>query len=157
VDGVLTNATVTVSGDGPEMKTFNIQDGLGLVSLRESGIPVGWISNRPSAATTARASELKIDYLAQSKSSKVSAIEEILRRAKLDWTQVCYMGDDIVDLGAMRRAGVAVAPANAVPEALAAAHHTTKAAGGCGAVREVCELILKAQGKWAVILARHEK
>jgi len=156
VDGVLTDAAVYVSG-GQELKRFNIQDGLGLVALRKSGIKVGWVSSRPSEATAHRAADLKIDFLHQSKGSKVTAIEEILARTGLDWDRVCYAGDDIVDLGPLKRAGVAVAVANAVPEVLAAAHYVTRAPGGQGAVREIAEMILKAQDKWQQLIADHSK
>jgi 3-deoxy-D-manno-octulosonate 8-phosphate phosphatase (KDO 8-P phosphatase) len=156
VDGVLTDASVYVSGR-QELKRFNIQDGLGLVALRKCGIKVGWISSRPSGATAHRAADLKIDFLHQSKGSKVAAIEEILARTGLRWEQVCYAGDDVVDLGPLKRAGVAVAVANAVPEVLAAAHYVTRASGGLGAVREIAEMILKAQDKWQQVIADHCK
>jgi 3-deoxy-D-manno-octulosonate 8-phosphate phosphatase (KDO 8-P phosphatase) len=87
----------------------------------------------------------------------VAAIEEILARTGLRWEQVCYAGDDIVDLGPLKRAGVAVAVANAVPEVLAAAHYVTRASGGRGAVREIAEMILKAQDKWQQVIADHCK
>ncbi|HWX21333.1 MAG TPA: HAD hydrolase family protein [Candidatus Binatia bacterium] len=155
VDGVLTDGSVFI-GRGAEFKQFNIQDGLGLVKLRRAGLKVGWISSRPSAATAQRAEELKIDFLRQDKGSKVATIEPLLARTGLKWDEVCYVGDDIVDLGPLKRAGVAVAVANAVGEAEAAADYVTKAAGGHGAVREVVELILKAQNKWKNIVAEHE-
>ena len=154
VDGVLTDASVFVSG-GQEIKRFNIQDGLGLVALRKCGVKVGWVSSRPSGATAHRAADLKIDFLHQSKGSKVAAIEQILALTGLRWDQVCYAGDDIVDLGPLKRAGVAVAVANAVPEVLAAAHYVTRAGGGQGAVREIAEMILKAQDKWQQVIADH--
>lgn len=147
VDGVLTNGTVLL-GDGREYKAFNIQDGLGMLLLKRSGIKVGWISNRPSAVTKQRAAELKIDFLHQDKETKVSAAEAILAEAKVGWQDVCFMGDDVVDLGVLRRAGVAVAVANAIREAKAMAHYVTKAEGGHGAVREVARMILVAQRKW---------
>ena len=152
VDGVLTDTSVFIGGDR-EVKRFNIQDGLGLVLLRKCGIKVGWISSRPSSATKLRAVELKIDFLVQQKKSKVAAVERILTRAGFRWAQVCYVGDDIVDLGVMRRAGVAIAVINAVDEAKAAAHYVTRNAGGHGAVREVAEMILKAQNQWAPLVA----
>ena len=156
VDGVLTDGTVFIGGAG-EAKPFNIQDGLGLVLLRRAGLKTGWVSARPSAATALRARELKIDFLVQQKDrlSKVAAVENILARANLNWNEVCFLGDDIVDLGPLRRAGVAVAVANAVREAKAAAQVVTRAAGGKGAVREVVELILKAQGKWDQFTAHY--
>jgi 3-deoxy-D-manno-octulosonate 8-phosphate phosphatase (KDO 8-P phosphatase) len=147
VDGVLTDAGVFV-GAGVELKRFDIQDGLGMVTLRREGIKVGWISSRPSTATQTRAEELKIDFLLQQKGSKVEAIEQLLVKNGLRWTDVCYIGDDIVDLGPLKHAGVAVAVPNGVQETKAVAHYITRAPGGRGAVREVAELILKAQKKW---------
>jgi 3-deoxy-D-manno-octulosonate 8-phosphate phosphatase (KDO 8-P phosphatase) len=152
VDGVLTDASVFIGGVR-EVKRFDIQDGLGLVLLRRAGIKVGWISSRPSPATEARANELKIDFLVQSKETKVSAVENLLAQTQFDWKQVCYVGDDVVDLGVLKRAGVAVAVANAVREAKTLAHVTTSKTGGHGAVREVVELILKAQKRWRPLIA----
>jgi 3-deoxy-D-manno-octulosonate 8-phosphate phosphatase (KDO 8-P phosphatase) len=147
VDGVLTNATVLM-GDGREFKQFHIQDGLGLRLLQKAGVKIGWISNRPSTATQQRADELKIDFLHQAKGSKVEAVETILSEIGLCWEEVCYVGDDVVDLGALKRAGVAVTVPGAVEEAKALADYVTRAEGGHGAVREVATLILKAQDKW---------
>jgi len=147
VDGVLTDAGIFV-GAGIELKRFDIQDGLGMVTLRREGIRVGWISSRPSSATTQRAAELKIDFLLQQKGSKVDVIEQLLTKEGLSWSDVCYIGDDIVDLGPLKRAGVAVAVPNAAAEAKALAHYMTRAPGGHGAVREVVELILKVHKKW---------
>jgi len=152
VDGVLTDASVFIGGKD-EIKRFDILDGLGLVLLRRVGIKVGWISSRPSPATKLRAQELKIDFLVQQKNSKVAAVESILARAHHTWGQVCYVGDDIVDLGVLKRAGLAVAVANGVIEARTTAHYVTKADGGHGAVREVVEMILKAQKQWAALVA----
>ena len=119
------------------------------------GLKVGWISSRPSPATTRRAKELKIDFLRQEKGSKVCVVESLLAQTGFRWDEVCYVGDDIVDLGVLKRAGVAVAVANGVAEARAAADYVTSADGGHGAVREVVELILQAQNKWARIVAEH--
>lgn len=148
VDGVMTDGSVFITADG-EMKQFDIQDGLGLVLLRRCGIKVGWISARPSVITTKRAEELRIDYLVQDKGGKVAGAEKILTEAGLNWAEVCFVGDDIVDLCLLQRAGVAVAVANGIPEAKALAHYVTEARGGHGAVREVATMILKAQGHWA--------
>jgi 3-deoxy-D-manno-octulosonate 8-phosphate phosphatase (KDO 8-P phosphatase) len=155
VDGVLTDGTVLV-GENFEAKRFDIQDGLGQALLRRAGIKVGWVSNRPSAATAARAAELKVDFLHQDPGSKVAAIEALLAQANATWEEVCYIGDDIVDLGALKRAGLAVTVANGVAEAKAVAHCVSVASGGGGAVREVAELILKAQGRWAELVAGYE-
>jgi len=151
VDGVLTNGTVTL-GEGKEYKTFNIQDGLGMLLLKRNGIKVGWISNRLSSVTQQRAEELKIDFLHQPKGSKVVAVETILKETSLGWGDVCYMGDDVVDLGVLKRAGVAVAVQNAISEAKSMADYVTVAEGGHGAVREVVRLILDAQDKWERIV-----
>jgi len=154
VDGVLTDASVFIGGAG-EIKRFNILDGLGLVILRRSGIKVGWVSSRPSDATAARALELKIDYVLQQKESKVGVIERLLLETHCSWEEVCYVGDDVVDIGPLKRAGCGIAVSNAVSEAKAVADHVTSAAGGYGAVREIVELILRAQGKWDNIIAEY--
>lgn len=156
VDGILTDASVFV-GKGIELKRFNIRDGLGVRLMQLAGIKVGWISRRPSEATTARAKELKIDFLVQTKGSKVDAAEAILNKTGLRWEQIAYMGDDIVDLGMLRRAGLAVTVPEAGAEVHAVAHHVTQRTGGHGAVREVIEMILKAQNRWASIVAEHDE
>ena len=149
VDGVLTDGSIFIGGER-EFKRFNIRDGLGLVLARRAGVKVGWVSARPSAATKLRAEELKIDFLVQQgdNMSKTAAIEQLLAAQKLNWNDVCFVGDDIIDLGPLTRAGLAVAVGDAVPEAKAAAHWVTRAPGGRGAVRETVEMILQAQGKW---------
>jgi 3-deoxy-D-manno-octulosonate 8-phosphate phosphatase (KDO 8-P phosphatase) len=153
VDGVLTDASVFMGG-GQEFKRFDIRDGLGLRLLQQSGIKVGWVSARPSAATTERANDLKIDFLHQSPAPKVEAIAELLEKAGVTWAETSYMGDDVVDLGALRRTGFAAVPADAIPEARALAHYVTHAAGGHGAVREVVELVLRAQGRWGPLVTK---
>ena len=158
VDGVLTDGSVFIGGPR-EIKRFNIRDGLGLVFLRRAGFQVGWVSARPSAVTKLRAAELKIDFLVQQNDriSKTGAVENLLRRIKLDWDAVCFVGDDVVDLGPLKRAGFAVAVGDARPGVKAAAHFVTGAPGGRGAVREVAEMLLKARGKWDAILAHYSK
>jgi len=149
VDGVLTDGSIFVGGER-EFKRFNIRDGLGLVLARRAGLKVGWVSARPSLATKLRAEELKIDFLVQQGDnlSKTAAIENLLAQEKLNWSDACFVGDDIIDLGPLTRAGLAVAVGDAMPEAKAAAHLVTKAVGGRGAVREAIELILRTQEKW---------
>ena len=153
VDGVLTDASVFM-GAGQELKRFNIRDGLGLRLLQQAGIQVGWVSARPSPATTERAHDLKVDFLHQSPAPKVEAITGILAQAGCTWADVSYMGDDLVDLGALQRAGFAAVPGDAIAEAKARAHYVTQAAGGHGAVREVVELVLRAQGQWEPLVAK---
>ena len=158
VDGVLTDGSIFIGGER-EVKRFNIRDGLGLVLARRAGLKAGWVSARPSLATKMRAKELKIDFLVQQgdKLSKTGAVERLLAREKLDWSEVCFVGDDVVDLGPLARAGFGVAVADARPEAKSAAAFTTRAAGGRGAVREVIEMILQAQGKWEPVIAVYRK
>jgi 3-deoxy-D-manno-octulosonate 8-phosphate phosphatase (KDO 8-P phosphatase) len=158
VDGVLTDGSIFIGGER-ELKRFNIRDGLGLVLARRAGLKIGWVSARPSLATKMRADELKIHFLVQQgdRASKTSAIEELLAKEAMKWDEVCFVGDDIVDLGPLQRAGVAAAVADGVAEAKAAAHFTTQAAGGRGAVREVIEMVLQAQGKWKPFVAHYSE
>ena len=153
VDGVLTDGSIFIGGER-EFKRFNIRDGLGIVVARRAGLKVGWVSARPSLATKLRAEELKIDCLVQQgdNMSKTAAIENLLAQEKLNWSDVCFVGDDIIDLGPLTRAGLAVAVGDAVAEAKAAAHFVTQAVGGRGAVREAIELILRTQEKWKPFL-----
>ena len=158
VDGVLTDGSIFIGGER-EFKRFNIRDGLGLVLARRAGLKVGWVSARPSLATKLRADELKIDFLIQQGdgTSKTAAIEQLLAQEKLSWAETCFVGDDIIDLGPLTRAGLAVAVGDGVAEARAAAHHVTQAAGGRGAVRETVELILQTQGKWRQFLEKYSE
>ena len=141
VDGVLTDGSVWM-GNGVETKRFHIPDGLGLRFLRRFGLKVGWISRRPSSATTQRAKDLKIDFLQQVDGCKVEAVGPLLEQTGSRWSEVCYVGDDIVDLGLLRRVGVPVAVANGVPEIKRIADYVTQARGGEGAIREIVDLIL---------------
>ena len=158
VDGVLTDGSIFIGGE-KEFKRFNIRDGLGLVLARRAGLKVGWVSARPSLATKLRADELKIDFLVQQNDavSKTAAIEQLLAREKFSWAETCFVGDDIIDLGPLTRAGLAVAVGDAMPEAKAAAHWVTRAAGGRGAVREVLEMILQAQGIWEPFVVHYSE
>lgn len=154
VDGVLTDAGVFMGTGGVELKRFDIRDGLGLKLLQQEGIKVGIVSARPSAATTARAEDLGIDFVHQSPAPKVQAVEEILAKTGLNWDEVAFMGDDVLDLGVLKRVGVAAAPADAHEAVRGAVEYVARARGGHGAVREVVELILQAQGKWPALLAK---
>ena len=154
VDGILTDSSILI-GQPSETKRFHIRDGLGMMMLRQAGIQVGWVSARFSGATTLRAEELKIDFLEQTKEGKVVAVERLLARTGLTWEQISFMGDDVVDLGVLKRAGVAATVADGIAEAKALSHYVTTAPGGRGAVREVVDLVLKAQGKWDAIVAGH--
>jgi 3-deoxy-D-manno-octulosonate 8-phosphate phosphatase (KDO 8-P phosphatase) len=154
VDGVLTDASVLMGTGGVELKRFDIRDGLGLKLLQQEGIRVGFVSARPSMATTARAEDLGIDFLRQSPAPKVEAVEELLTKTGLGWEDVSFMGDDVLDLGVLKRVGFAAAPADATESVRNLVQHVTTARGGHGAVREVVEMILKAQGRWPALLAK---
>lgn len=146
VDGVLTDGRIAISSDGTESKQFSILDGLGQVHLMRAGVQVAWISGRPSGATTARATELKIQHLIQGRTDKLEALQELATKLGLAREQCAYIGDDIIDVTAIAWAGVGVAVPDAMPVALAAASYVTHRAGGFGAVREVCEQIASAKG-----------
>lgn len=156
VDGVLTDGAIFITADG-EFKRFHVTDGLGQRLASHAGLKVGWVSARPSAITTRRGEELKTDFIVQTRDGKVPAVERILAETGLSWADACFVGDDVVDLGVLRRVGLAFSPADARPEAKAAAHSITRANGGNGCVREVVELILKAQGKWQTVVEAHAK
>jgi 3-deoxy-D-manno-octulosonate 8-phosphate phosphatase (KDO 8-P phosphatase) len=147
VDGILTDGTVLISSDGTEAKRFSILDGLGLARLRDAGLPLAWISGRASGATTARATELKIPHLVQGRSDKLTALTELAASLGLTLDQCVYMGDDVIDVPALRAAGIGVSVPGAMREALAAADYVTRRPAGLGAVREVCDHLLAVRGK----------
>ena len=148
VDGVFTDGTLWLGMDGREqVKPFDIHDGHGVKMLQAGGVRTAIITGRKSGAVAARARELGIGDLIQGARDKVKAFERLLRRYRLDASECAYMGDDLPDLGVMQRCGFAVAPANAIGAVRDRALLVTRAAGGRGAVRELCERILVAQGR----------
>ncbi|MGZ8391948.1 MAG: KdsC family phosphatase [Gemmatimonadales bacterium] len=159
VDGVLTDNGVfigPIAGQRVELKRFDIQDGLGLILLRTAGLPVVWLSGRSSEATALRAAELRVEELLQVPGPrKAAAFAEVLQRRGITWEEAAFVGDDLADLPVLRKVGLPIAVANAVPEIKAVAAHVTTAAGGYGAVREVVEVLLRARGEWADTLARY--
>ncbi len=152
VDGVLTDGKIHLASlaDGTlaEMKSFSAYDGAGLMLARAAGLRTGILTGRESAANTRRAAELDMEFVYQNRPEKLPAYKEILRRGGVKDSEVAYVGDDLPDLPVLARAGLAVAVANGAPEARRAAHYVTRRRGGEGAVREVVEIILKAQKKW---------
>jgi 3-deoxy-D-manno-octulosonate 8-phosphate phosphatase (KDO 8-P phosphatase) len=160
VDGVLTNGKLyNVPGpDGMmvETKGFDSQDGIGLQWLSWHGVRTGVISGRLSPATEERARQTKMSYVYQGHIEKIPILEEILGKAGVDGSEVAYIGDDFTDIVIMHRVGFAIATANARAEVKGEAHYVTQAVGGEGAVREIVELLLKAQGKWPEILKHYE-
>jgi 3-deoxy-D-manno-octulosonate 8-phosphate phosphatase (KDO 8-P phosphatase) len=156
VDGTMTDGGVTLlsqpDGSALEIKTFDAHDGQGLTLAHTAGIRTGCITGRESSALQRRAKEMKMEFVYMKIPLKMPAYEEILRKAGLSDAAVAYVGDDLPDIPLFKRVGLAVAVGNAVPEAKKAAHYTTKALGGHGAIREAIELVLKSQGVWDQII-----
>jgi 3-deoxy-D-manno-octulosonate 8-phosphate phosphatase (KDO 8-P phosphatase) len=147
-DGVLTDGRLWLLESGDEHKCFDTRDGLGIHLWHCAGLKSGIISGRKSTVVELRARELSIEFVRQGDPTKTKAFEDVLRLAGVDENEVAFVGDDLNDIPLMRRSELAVAVADAVEETRSAAHYVTQAAGGRGAVREVIELILKAQGHW---------
>jgi 3-deoxy-D-manno-octulosonate 8-phosphate phosphatase (KDO 8-P phosphatase) len=150
VDGVMTDGRIIYDGDGKELKFFDVQDGFGIARARHAGLKTAVISARSCMAVKARAKDLKFDKVYLDAYPKISAYEKMLKSFGVGDEEVCFIGDDIPDHAILSRVGFAVAVANAVPEVKKVADHVTRASGGRGAVREVVEMILKAQGRWGV-------
>lgn len=142
VDGVLTDGTIHVASDGTETKTFSVLDGLGMVRLLRDDVVVAWISGRASGATTVRATELKIPHIIQGRTDKATALGELATQLGFNAADCVYVGDDDIDAGALRWAGIGVTVPDAMPSAVDAADCTTARRAGQGAIREICEQIL---------------
>ena len=151
VDGVLTDGRIVYDGAGRELKSFDIKDGHGIKLLQQAGLEVGILSGRRSPALRLRAKELGIRLVRQRVLDKGKALETILHKKRFRAEQICFVGDDLVDLPVLARVGLAVAVVDSVEDVKANAHYITQHPGGQGAVREVCDLILKAQGKWKAV------
>lgn len=152
VDGVLTDGGIVlgdVDGQRVELKQYDIQDGLGIVMLRQAGLRTAIITGRQSVSVALRAKELQVDDCVQDdQARKVRALGQLLEKYALDWSEVAFVGDDLPDLGVMRRVGLPVCVGNASPEARRAATVALARHGGRGAVREFCEALLRARGEW---------
>jgi len=155
VDGVLTDGRIIMDGNGLETKNFDVQDGFGIMFLKKCGIKTAIISARHSNVVAFRAQDLKVDKVYVGVYPKLGAYESMLREFGVLDEEVCFIGDDVADLGIMGRCGFAVAVANAVFEVKRIADYVTGRSGGRGAVREAVELILKAQGHWGPQLYAH--
>ncbi len=148
VDGVLTKGEIAIISDGTEMRLFNSQDGVGLMVAHQAGLQTAIITGRATEAVRKRAEEVRITHLVMGTFSKLQPLLALCQKLGLHLHEVAYVGDDVPDIPPMKQVGLAVAVANAVEEVKRVAHYITERAGGEGAVREVIELILKAQGKW---------
>lgn len=156
VDGTLTDGGLVFDSDGRETKRFHVQDGLGLVLLRHAGIEVALVSARRSEVALARGRELQIARLHIGERNKLGRMRAIATEMGIGMDQAAFMGDDLPDLAVMRAVGLAIAPANAHPWVLPAAHWVTPQRGGDGAARAACDLLLDAQGKVDALLAQGE-
>ena len=156
VDGVLTDGRLYYGNDGEELKAFDIQDGLGIKLLQKGGIDVGIITGRTSKLLTRRTEELDIELLVQGREDKLTALNEILEGRAINLKEIAFVGDDLPDLAVIRRVGLGITPANGNHIVASQALWQTKKGGGQGAVREVAELILNAQGKLEALLAPYQ-
>jgi 3-deoxy-D-manno-octulosonate 8-phosphate phosphatase (KDO 8-P phosphatase) len=156
VDGTMTEGGVTLlsqtDGTALEIKTFDAHDGQGLTLAQTAGLRTGCITGRESAAVLRRAHEMKMEFIYMKQPLKMPAYEEILGNTGVPDSGVAYVGDDLPDIPLMRRVGLAIAVGDAVPEVKKAAHYTTKAIAGHGAIREAVELVLKSKGVWEAMI-----
>lgn len=155
VDGVLTDGRIVYDNQGNELKAFDVKDGHGLKLVQRAGIKVGIITGRKSDVVTRRAAELGIDILYQGALNKLEPYREILSAEGLTDEQVAYVGDDLVDLPILRRVGFSATVADAICEVLPRVDYVSQHNGGRGAVREICDLLLKATGHWETLTARY--
>ncbi|MSM40889.1 MAG: HAD-IIIA family hydrolase [Geobacter sp.] len=155
VDGVLTDGRIIYDANGVESKFFNVKDGHGIKMVQRAGIEVGIVSGRQSQVVANRAAELGIDLVYQKALDKLTPYLEILRQKGLTDANVAFVGDDIIDIPVLRRVGFAAAPADALDYVQEEVHFVTRNRGGWGAVREVCDLLLKGIGAWESVTARY--
>ena len=156
VDGVLTDGRIVYDSQGRDAKFFDVHDGMGVYLLKKSGIPTVLITAKGSRAIRPRARDMQVGAVFANISPKTKALSKILNKYKVTPEEVCFVGDDLVDLGLMKKVGFAVAVFNACPEIKQAASYVTLRYGGRGAVREVAEMILKAQGRWQEVLKAYD-
>jgi YrbI family 3-deoxy-D-manno-octulosonate 8-phosphate phosphatase len=155
VDGVLTNGGILFDNQGIESKQFHIRDGLGIRLWQRAGYKFGLVTGRSSHIVKMRAAELGVEIVRQTAEDKLPATLDVLAELGLEPPQVCYIGDDLPDLPAIKAMGLGVAVADGCPELRAAAHYVTTHRGGDGAVRETIEMILKAQRRWDDLIQKY--
>lgn len=156
VDGVLTDGRISFDNQGIEIKSFHVRDGMGIKLWQTAGHQFGLLTARSSHIVKVRAAELGVDLIRQGFSDKLPVAEAIMEEHGLTADEVCYVGDDLTDLQVIEKVGLGVAVADAVSEVRSAAAHTTKTAGGKGAVRELIEMILKAQNRWSEVIRKYQ-
>lgn len=154
VDGVLTDGTILVTSSREDARRFNIYDGMGIALALKAGIIICWVSAGESLSVAYRAEKLGVSEIYQGIRDKLSIYDSLVKKYGLKNEEICYIGDDLVDLKAMKKAGLSVAPANAVSEIKEIASHISSVSGGCGVVRETIEQILKAKGIWEELISQ---
>lgn len=154
IDGVMTDGRIIYDSKGNELKCFNVLDGMGLAVLKQIKMKVVLVTAKGSRAVLRRARDIGVTEVWQNAHDKLKPYRQILKKHKLKNEDICFVGDDLVDLSVMKRAGLSVAVANACPEAKRIAHYVTKKEGGKGAVREIIEIILRAQNIWPEIIRK---
>ncbi len=157
VDGVLTDGRIVYDSGGRDLKFFDVHDGLGVYLLKKAGIPTVLITARGSKAIKPRARDMRVEAIFSDISPKSAVIDKILKRFKVSLDEICFVGDDLVDLCLMKKVGFAIAVFNACPEIKTLAHYITLREGGRGAIREVVEIILKAKGKWQEVTQPYQE
>lgn len=157
VDGVLTDGRIVYDSKGRDLKFFDVHDGLGVYLLKKAGIPTVLITARGSKAIKPRARDMRVEAIFSDISPKSAVIDKILKRFKVTLDEICFVGDDLVDLCLMKKVGFAIAVFNACPEIKTLAHYITLREGGRGAIREVVEIILKAKGKWQEVTQPYQE
>lgn len=155
VDGVMTDGSIVYNGSGEEIKSFSVKDGLGIRMLMETGVNIGIVTGRSSDALYHRCKNLHIQIIFDGISDKASALDKITEKTGIKEERIAYIGDDLPDIPIMRKVGTPVAVAGAHEEVIEAAHIVTSLEGGKGAIREVCEAIIKAQGNWQTVINKY--
>ena len=155
VDGVLSDGRMIYGSYGDDIKNYNVNDGLGIMMIRRVGFKCAILTAKASRMVMRRAKDLKIDKVFKDYHYKSEAWDKILKTFKVNPEEICFIGDDVLDIPILRRVGFAVCPPNAMDEAKEHAHLITEKKGGHGAVREICDLILKAQNKWEETTKRY--
>ncbi len=157
IDAILTDGRIVYDNKGNELKFFDVQDGFGIVLLKRAGIETIIMTAKKSRVVSRRARDFKVKALYQNCFDKLKTFQEMLKKFNIPPDEICFMGDDLIDIPVLKRVGFAVSVPNAVDEARGAAHYVTKRHGGRGAVREICDLILKTQDKWHDITSRYSR
>lgn len=156
VDGVLTDGRIIYDSRGGDLRFFDVHDGMGVHLLKKAGIPTVLVTAKGSAAVKPRARDMRVDKVYENISPKTNVLKSVLSRYGVGEQELCFVGDDLVDICLMRRVGFPVAVANACSEVKAASVWVTGKSGGRGAVREVAELILKTKGLWQDVAGSYE-